>query len=452
MVACTPWKPLTPINVDEAARTLPTAPPARSAPARSVPQDAIGATLAMYCAADSAFLDCQYCRAECDRRVGNGDGAAADALSRYFASRGGRDEARQWTVTAAELGHCPSVSQLMHDYAPQGPLRNAAKLSQVIDAGATRRCPAALLAKAAYLQDIGPHSAAALYIDAATQGDCAAALLLAVSYLDGAFTELNEAKAYYWWRVARRENFAYQLPPFVAPRLARFYEITHSAVFCSSAAEAHPRLGRLGDLPFAQLVDDAFLDWRPGREIPAALERYKDVRSAPPTARLPPAAPTPAQLSSWRKVAIGPRGLRSEPTSREDLYAQLQRSVYVVFAAPSQADLVQRAQIAQGSAVAVLPDVLLTNCHIFSDRPWALVLVSGQPTEATILAANLPADTCVLLVAKGGLVPITGIKPAKDLRVGETVFAIGSPSGLQNSLSEGLVSQIRTEATSTVAA
>jgi len=63
------------------------------------------------------------------------------------------------------------------------------------------------------------------------------------------------------------------------------------------------------------------------------------------------------------------------------------------------------------------------------------------------LAFSDPAgDRCVLNVADVAFTPIAGVRAYTDLQVGEALFTIGSPNGLELSISNGLLSGQRTEA------
>ena len=103
----------------------------------------------------------------------------------------------------------------------------------------------------------------------------------------------------------------------------------------------------------------------------------------------------------------------------------------------------------QGSGVIVRPNVVATNCHVV-DSYGRIVIYKHDNRRATtdttfnavIRHQDKDRDFCLLNVAG-----LQG-KPAKvrrydTLKIGEDVYAVGSPKGLDLSLSSGIISQLR---------
>jgi S1-C subfamily serine protease len=145
-----------------------------------------------------------------------------------------------------------------------------------------------------------------------------------------------------------------------------------------------------------------------------------------------PASVLPKRPDNFRKQALAP----------EELFKTLQRSVYVVAATASLADARAR-DVSQGSAVAVSEHLLLTNCHVVKGRELIKIVQDHTVSDAKLVAADTSADRCVLRAEGITLVPVVGVRPFADLAVGEHVFAIGAPRGLERTLSEGLLSGLR---------
>src|SRR5262249_31504332 len=137
-----------------------------------------------------------------------------------------------------------------------------------------------------------------------------------------------------------------------------------------------------------------------------------------------------------------PDNVHKQALASEDLFKTLQRSVYVVAATASLADARAR-DVRQGSAVAVSEHLLLTNCHVVKGRAIIKIIQDRTVSDAKLAAADTAADRCVLRADGIALVPIVGIRPFSDLSVGEHVYAIGAPVGLERTLSEGLLSGLR---------
>jgi serine protease Do len=96
-----------------------------------------------------------------------------------------------------------------------------------------------------------------------------------------------------------------------------------------------------------------------------------------------------------------------------------------------------------GSAVAVSPNTLLTNCHLIHDPSGVTLLTTGRAIHAKVLAADREGDRCILQTSETLPTYVASAKPMRALLVGEDVAAIGNPKGLDTSLSRGLIAQKR---------
>lgn len=122
----------------------------------------------------------------------------------------------------------------------------------------------------------------------------------------------------------------------------------------------------------------------------------------------------------------------------EQLHRVVSPSVYLVIAGNSRNDLVI------GSAVAVSRAQALTNCHIIRGKSlFALIKADTKDIIPTTIGfADEASDRCFLVAAKP-LAPIARVRNAENLQIGERVYTIGNPSGLTNTLGEGIVSGLR---------
>jgi S1-C subfamily serine protease len=96
-----------------------------------------------------------------------------------------------------------------------------------------------------------------------------------------------------------------------------------------------------------------------------------------------------------------------------------------------------------GSAVAVSPTKLVTNCHLIQDSADVTLLKAGRSMRAEVLAADREGDRCILKAAGQLSTYVGSARRHSGLLVGEDVAAIGNPKGLDTSLSRGLVAQKR---------
>lgn len=91
-----------------------------------------------------------------------------------------------------------------------------------------------------------------------------------------------------------------------------------------------------------------------------------------------------------------------------------------------------------GSAVAVSATALLTNCHIVAGGSEITLERAGVRRAASLVSADEVADRCVLRSATA-MPAWASVRPYADLRLGERVYAIGSPAGMELSISDGVV-------------
>lgn len=93
-----------------------------------------------------------------------------------------------------------------------------------------------------------------------------------------------------------------------------------------------------------------------------------------------------------------------------------------------------------GSGVIISKDGhILTNNHVIAGGTVLSVSVGPETYDATVVGADPTTDLAVLKIDATGLSAIE-IGTSEDLKVGEYVMAVGSPFGLYNSVSTGIVS------------
>lgn len=149
-------------------------------------------------------------------------------------------------------------------------------------------------------------------------------------------------------------------------------------------------------------------------------------------------------LEKWRQERPAmPPARNSEMLSPVALNEKVAPSVYVVMASDHAIELVTRTEHSQGSAVAVTDHILLTNCHVIAGRPQISVSQDGASARAKLIYGDPAGDRCFLQVDGMVLHPVQGVRRANDLRVGETVYSVGTPAGLERSFGEGLVAGLR---------
>src|SRR5262249_51533139 len=127
--------------------------------------------------------------------------------------------------------------------------------------------------------------------------------------------------------------------------------------------------------------------------------------------------------------------------SAEALYSRSESSVVTILTFDRN-----RAPLGQGSGFIVAKDRVVTNYHVITGSTFGAIVFSDGSTVniGPVVSASAPKDLIILEVNVGNRTPLV-IGNELELKVGEVVYAIGSPKGLSNSLSNGLVSAFRQE-------
>ena len=95
-----------------------------------------------------------------------------------------------------------------------------------------------------------------------------------------------------------------------------------------------------------------------------------------------------------------------------------------------------------GSGVVVSQDgYVITNFHVIDNADEVQVRIPGASSdlEAKVVGVDIATDLAVLKVEAKALIPIT-IADSSKLRAGDAVLALGSPYGLEQTVSLGIVS------------
>jgi peptidoglycan hydrolase-like protein with peptidoglycan-binding domain len=163
------------------------------------------------------------------------------------------------------------------------------------------------------------------------------------------------------------------------------------------------------------------------RIVRPALQSMAAVAASPP----PPLAQDTSIDRSGKTASLSLVLSNGKELRAQDVFAHASQAVYVVDAGERQ-----------GSAVAISERELLTNCHVVQGNLSVGLLHEGTKQVAYVVSANKAADRCILAVMHP--LPVwVKIRPYADVKVGEHVYTIGSPKGLELTLAEGLVSSKR---------
>jgi putative serine protease PepD len=148
------------------------------------------------------------------------------------------------------------------------------------------------------------------------------------------------------------------------------------------------------------------------------------------------ASPTPAVGSS------GQASLNSACLAATDIYQRLRPSVVEILSTASS-----RFGQSQGEGSGIITDeqgFILTNYHVVSGADnLEVTLADGSTVAATLVGRDPGNDLAVIRIdpPAGGLTAAS-LGDAGNLQVGDPVFAIGNPFGLEATFTEGIVSAL----------
>jgi len=135
----------------------------------------------------------------------------------------------------------------------------------------------------------------------------------------------------------------------------------------------------------------------------------------------------------------------SQPTtpSAREIYKRLSPSVLKISAGNVQEKNgeLEFLSNSQGSGVAISKNTLLTNHHVIDGSNTSFVVINDKPVLLQVISCKEAIDICVMRVeGNTRLIPVKTHKQLDQVFIGDKVYAIGSPHGYKNSLSDGIVS------------
>ena len=164
-----------------------------------------------------------------------------------------------------------------------------------------------------------------------------------------------------------------------------------------------------------------------------------------PSSRTPEAEPSPV---AQNRSAAPRTDLDPEERHTIELFKEAQRSVAFITTRVEQVDYWTRNvfEVPAGSGSGFVWDDrghVVTNFHVVQDADSAKVTIGDAEYEGTIVGFARDQDLAVLRIRASGekLVPLR-VGTSADLSVGQKVYAIGNPFGLDFTLTTGIVSAL----------
>ncbi|HTS03462.1 MAG TPA: trypsin-like peptidase domain-containing protein, partial [Thermoanaerobaculia bacterium] len=162
-------------------------------------------------------------------------------------------------------------------------------------------------------------------------------------------------------------------------------------------------------------------------------------------------APAPGRLKG---AAAAPRpvtargDLASDEKATIELFQRCSPSVvYITTLARRPVNFFEMTEVAQGTGSGFVWDRqghIVTNFHVIENSDSLVVTLADQSNwKATLVGAEPDKDLAVLRIgAPEAKLPPILVGTSHDLKVGQKVFAIGNPFGLDETLTTGIVSAL----------
>ncbi|MDO8964154.1 MAG: trypsin-like peptidase domain-containing protein [Coriobacteriia bacterium] len=161
--------------------------------------------------------------------------------------------------------------------------------------------------------------------------------------------------------------------------------------------------------------------------------------AAPLVWKAPPAATAPAKVTTTPAVAVS--AAQGEPVEAAAALI-LPSVVNITVEKTTESPFGARTSSGNGSGVILTADgYVLTNNHVVEGADTILVRIGTEDVSAKVVGTDPTSDIAVVKIARTGL-PAARIGRSAELTVGQTVVAVGSPFGLDKTVTSGIVSAL----------
>jgi len=148
----------------------------------------------------------------------------------------------------------------------------------------------------------------------------------------------------------------------------------------------------------------------------------------------------PSTEEGARKAEQHPTVSRSTDLSSQEVAKRCFPSVVTLVTRDAKGHL-----LALGSGFVVHIDVIATNLHVWTGANHGIARFIGSDVEylvGEILAKDMEHDLVLLRIEANGAPPLP-LGNSASLTIGEKVYAVGNPEGLEGTFSDGIVSSVR---------
>lgn len=144
-----------------------------------------------------------------------------------------------------------------------------------------------------------------------------------------------------------------------------------------------------------------------------------------------------AMLRAATAAAIGLGIANAHAMAPDKFYQKTAPSVWRIFTFDAAGKV-----FALGSAVVIGQETLLTNCHVLAKAKSFVIRQDNVSYEARLQHIDIERDLCQI-TARNLTAPAVTIGDSDKLNVGQHVYTLGNPQGLELTLSDGLISALR---------
>jgi S1-C subfamily serine protease len=158
--------------------------------------------------------------------------------------------------------------------------------------------------------------------------------------------------------------------------------------------------------------------------------------------------PTPPRAAAPRPALAGPHDLTEEERVAVNVYESVNMSVVNISTKGIRGDAFFFLELqTEGTGSGTVIDArghILTNFHVVEDaREVQVTLFNGQSFEGRLVGRDPISDVAVLKIdAPSDMLYPVAFGDSNRLRVGQNVYAIGNPFGLERTLTRGVVSSL----------
>jgi len=125
----------------------------------------------------------------------------------------------------------------------------------------------------------------------------------------------------------------------------------------------------------------------------------------------------------------------TDPAPAQKVYNDVSPSIFTIYSVNEN----NEKKDALGSAVAVANHLLATNCHVALSGNFVVIEFNKKLILGKLYYYNQEKDMCLVEVSGANFQPVK-IRPSNSVVIGEEVYAIGNPLGLDKTISKGIIS------------